>query len=240
MFKLSFIVPFLFLLVSCILPGSIHAANSIDTATSARIAMQSSVSIQIWNGDWATIGSGVAVRQKSLGIQSKDHKFGILTAQHVAVASDSRYLRACHILKPDECVELDTYIGMKHGERTNGRDWAVFPVRKLPKEVKVTRMAPKNSSKIGKNVVLVGHPWGNLFVSTGSIAAHRADGGNRIPYTMVYGFAAPGSSGGGCYDEYGRLVGIVIAVTVRHDRVSGHYEAYNEVVLVVPASSVIF
>lgn len=81
------------------------------------------------------------------------------------------------------------------------------------KAVELPSVAIGNSDQVivGEKVVLIGSPKGlDLTVSDGVISALRDSGeGYRLFQTTAA--ASPGSSGGGMFNEYGQLIGIVSA-----------------------------
>ena len=70
-------------------------------------------------------------------------------------------------------------------------------------------LGDSDAMQAGESVVLVGSPEGlDLTVSEGVISALR-DSGNGYQLLQTSAPASPGSSGGGMFNEYGELVGIV-------------------------------
>ena len=63
--------------------------------------------------------------------------------------------------------------------------------------------------QVGENVVLIGSPQGlDLTVNEGVISARR-DSGEGYQLFQTSAAASPGTSGGGVFNEYGELIGIV-------------------------------
>ena len=81
-------------------------------------------------------------------------------------------------------------------------------------KIKAFNLAPaalgdSDNVQVGESVVLVGSPEGlDLTVSEGIVSARRGSGeGYQLLQTSAP--ASPGSSGGGMFNEYGELIGIV-------------------------------
>jgi hypothetical protein len=70
-------------------------------------------------------------------------------------------------------------------------------------------LGDSGATQVGASVVLVGSPQGlNLTVSEGVISSLR-DSGSGYQLLQTSAPASPGSSGGGMFNEYGELIGIV-------------------------------
>ena len=76
-------------------------------------------------------------------------------------------------------------------------------------KVAVQRGRGLRGCAVGEDVVLVGSPQGlNLTVSEGVISAVR-DSGDGYSLLQTSAPASPGSSGGGMFNAYGELIGII-------------------------------
>lgn len=221
--------------VMLVLPGCIATSASAHSLEySAEIALQSSIRIEMDQGPlgWQTVGSAVAVRKHSPFYVGKEPKFAIVTAKHVARAEELGYdLRACAVLEPSECVDVGKFISNQHD--TLGNDWAVFPVDKLPDGSKPAMIRNSDGPAMAEQLLIVGHPWGDFMVSEGILGAYRIDEVGDT-YYVVQGFVAPGNSGGGVYDLDGKLVGLVSAMPVKADPVTGIPSAQEDIAFVVP------
>ena len=82
--------------------------------------------------------------------------------------------------------------------------------------------ADENEIKVGETVVVIGNPLGTLAnsVSKGIVSALNRKitvEGTEMTLTQIDASVNPGNSGGGCFDIYGRLIGIVNAKSVDED-----------------------
>lgn len=87
------------------------------------------------------------------------------------------------------------------------RDLCFLSVPGYPGET--PRLAESDDAKVGTRVLAVGYPGGSFAVSAGGIKglfSCACDGG-RVIQTSAY--FDPGASGGGLFDETGRLLGIL-------------------------------
>jgi TPR repeat protein len=130
-------------------------------------------------------------------------------SQGSAVALESRVMVTnCHVTKQSRAV----------GARIAGEIAVFTPIREIPsadlcvfeteKDVVPVRAVRSFASlRVGERVYAVGSPSGleNTF-SDGVISGLREDGGVR--YVQTTAPISGGSSGGGLFDEYGRLIGI--------------------------------
>ena len=98
-------------------------------------------------------------------------------------------------------------------------DIAVIKIEDLPSDVKLTPATFGVSAgvKFGQSVVVVGNPMGfGLSVSTGVISCPSRDletNGEIINVIQTDAAVSPGNSGGGMFDVYGNLVGVICAKT---------------------------
>jgi serine protease Do len=74
-------------------------------------------------------------------------------------------------------------------------------------------IAPIDSVKVGEKVYAIGSPLGlELSLTDGLVSALRVAPNESLPDIQTSAAIAPGSSGGGLFDEDGRLVGITVAI----------------------------
>ena len=200
-----------------------------------RKAMKSSMSVQIsFYGNWVTIGSGVLTITNSSLMENK-RSYSILTAEHVAdVMELGLPTRACSVKYTDSCVYLSDYIASS--DWGWGSDWAIFPIREKPKKMRPA-LVRESPMKLGEKVVVVGHPWGEFFVSTGIFSANKIDW-NGDSYYGIHSFAAPGNSGGPVFDKRGRLIGLVVAMEIKPNVVTGLPEMQQDIISVCPATNI--
>jgi len=77
----------------------------------------------------------------------------------------------------------------------------------------VAGIAPIESVRVGEKVYAIGSPLGlELTLTDGLVSALRIAPGESAPGIQTSAATAPGSSGGGLFDEEGRLVGVTIAI----------------------------
>jgi len=188
-----------------------------------RTILKSTVSINIRGpfGTTTAIGTGIVMKSQRFGST-------ILTAEHVAIASWTNDLYACSIIDETECVSLGTAV--VDLDESLVTDWAIFKVDNPPEGTKPARIAQRDAS-IGDNVFLIGMPWGRSpWLSKGLVSWFTGDNGEQVMF--VTGFAAPGFSGGGVYNEQGKLIGITVAIAV------SEWGPQENQVLVVPIQNV--
>jgi S1-C subfamily serine protease len=74
-------------------------------------------------------------------------------------------------------------------------------------------IAPIDSVKVGEKVYAIGSPLGlELSLTDGLVSALRVAQNETLPDIQTTAAIAPGSSGGGLFDEDGRLVGVTVAI----------------------------
>jgi S1-C subfamily serine protease len=74
-------------------------------------------------------------------------------------------------------------------------------------------IAPIDSVKVGEKVYAIGSPLGlELSLTDGLVSALRVAPNEKLPDIQTSAPVAPGSSGGGLFDEDGRLVGVTVAI----------------------------
>ena len=74
-------------------------------------------------------------------------------------------------------------------------------------------IAPIDSVKVGEKVYAIGSPLGlELSLTDGLVSALRVAPNEKLPDIQTSAPIAPGSSGGGLFDEDGRLVGVTVAI----------------------------
>jgi serine protease Do len=74
-------------------------------------------------------------------------------------------------------------------------------------------IAPIDSVKVGEKVYAIGSPLGlELSLTDGLVSALRVAPNEKLPDIQTSAPVAPGSSGGGLFDQDGRLVGVTVAI----------------------------
>jgi len=176
---------------------------------------------------WA--GSGV-VYKKDLGLTGPVHSL-ILTANHV-------------LETPDVGTVVMTGMGRVRVDRveisvrtSDGRicslqtlvlgDWSTGDVATGEADCDAGRVAPiaRRSPQKGARIYVVGHPLAiNLAIITEGLTSGWFDG-----YMLVGAAAAPGNSGGPCFNADGEVIGLLVRGSPRYSHIS----------LVTPLSSVL-
>lgn len=125
----------------------------------------------------------------------------------VAISAD-RLVTNCHVLKGAVAIGAEIGGEMAIFKRDRVREDAdICLLRSTRRLASVTRVRGYGSLKVGERVYAVGSPSGleNTF-SEGIISGLRRDRG--IHYIQTSAAISPGSSGGGLFDQEGRLIGI--------------------------------
>jgi Trypsin-like peptidase domain/TonB C terminal len=142
-----------------------------------------------------------------------------VVAQGSAVLiAPGRFVTNCHVLERGKNFVVSRREG-KVIERVllvsfeRGKDLCELDLAQLkPGFDKPVEIAPPDSLQIGETVFAIGSPRGmELTISNGIISGFReANGGMKLIQTTAP--FSPGSSGGGLFDDRGRLVGITALV----------------------------
>lgn len=137
-----------------------------------------------------------------------------------AVAIGSRTLvTACHVLRGATSVKVthdqgkaEAPVALVTHDPDHARDLCLLTVDEdLP--AKPAPIAPASSVAVGEPVYAIGAPLGlELSLTEGLVSALRPIPGEALPDIQVSATTAPGSSGGGLFDNQGRLVGVTVAI----------------------------
>lgn len=74
------------------------------------------------------------------------------------------------------------------------------------------QIAPIDTLRVGQKIYAIGTPYGfEQTLSDGLVSALRRGKGEAVEFIQISAPTSPGSSGGGLFDEQGRLVGITTA-----------------------------
>ena len=126
------------------------------------------------------------------------------------VVGTGRLVTNCHVLAKASSVVVRrknvTYDAkLEHADPA--RDLCLLSVDEFP--APAVSVAPRESIKVGQRVFAIGNPRGlDMTLSEGLVSGLRgewADGSHVLQTTAPI---SPGSSGGGLFDDNGRLVGI--------------------------------
>jgi hypothetical protein len=142
-------------------------------------------------------------------VRVSDHSGKIgATGSGVAVLEQGQVLTNCHVLKSRASISVG-YRGAYFPAQLDVADYhldlcgLIVPGLSAPP----ARIAPLRSVMIGARVFAIGTPKGlELSISDGIVAGIRQHQGKPVIQTTTP--ISPGSSGGGLFDDQGRLIGI--------------------------------
>lgn len=134
------------------------------------------------------------------------------TGSGVIVDASGVLITSLHVIQGDIDVEVklsngDVYDDVAVVDVDERRDLVLLKIKAF--DLTAASLGNSDDVQVGEDVVLVGSPQGlDLTVSEGVISAVRDSGdGYRLLQTSAP--ASPGSSGGGMFNAYGELVGVV-------------------------------
>lgn len=161
-----------------------------------------SVSTDSWMQNYVTQGAGSGV--------IIDTKGYILTCAHVVEGSNK-----ITVTLRDGTETEASIVGMD-----SQNDVAVIKVK--AKNLTAATYGDSSKLSVGSLVVAIGNPLGELggSASTGIISALDREltvGGKNLTLLQTDASINPGNSGGGLFDQYGNLVGIVVAKSTGSD-----------------------
>jgi serine protease Do len=143
-------------------------------------------------------------------VHNFDEKGGRLGIGSAVVVGPERVITNCHVIAKGRSV------GLSRGNTIHAatlefpdpeRDLCQLRVKGLI--APAVEMAPINTLRVGQKVFAVGNPMGmTLTLSDGLISALRQDKKDQLDAIQTSAPISSGSSGGGLFDEQGRLVGI--------------------------------
>lgn len=137
-----------------------------------------------------------------------------------AVAIDHRSLvTACHVVNGATSVKVTRDGGAKTllvaqvtHDPDRARDLCLLTVSEDLPGAPAT-IAPAGDVVVGERVYAIGAPLGlEHSLTEGLVSALRPIAGEALPDIQVSATTAPGSSGGGLFDDQGRLVGMTVAI----------------------------
>jgi len=167
--------------------------------------LKSTLEIRKIFDDGATrpIGTGVVIDHPRTGL-------ALLTAEHVAVSLFPHDIEVCTVLS-GKCLRIPSLFLVEPNEGYPGQDWALYHLPFVPDDVVPAKINTSLPS-LGEDVWLIGVPWGgHPWLSKGHISWVLKPRDQK-PILLLGGFAAPGFSGGGVFNEKGELLGITVAV----------------------------
>lgn len=127
------------------------------------------------------------------------------------VIAPTELITNCHVVDKAEAIAVS-----HGGPRIRARLRYKDPERDLCQltaeglAAPVVEIAPESSLRVGAKVYAIGNPSGmTLTLSDGLLSGLRRDRDGKLQAVQMTVPISPGSSGGGLFDVYGRLVGVV-------------------------------
>jgi serine protease Do len=164
-------------------------------------ALFEKVSPAIWvvraqHGDGVNFGLGSAVAITPNLLVTACHV--VAGAVAVTIARD----KGAHVVKIDTVTH----------DPDKARDLCLLTAHDALTAVPVG-IAPIESVKVGETVYAIGSPLGlELSLTNGLVSALRVAPNETLPDIQTSAAIAPGSSGGGLFDEDGLLIGVTVAI----------------------------
>jgi len=155
------------------------------------------------DGHSRPIGTGVVINHPRTGL-------ALLTAEHVAISLFPHELEVCTILS-GKCLRIPSLFIVEPNEGYPGQDWALYQLPFIPDDIVPAKINTSLPS-LGEDVWLIGVPWGgHPWLSKGHVS-WLLKPKDKKPIVLLGGFAAPGFSGGGVFNDKGELIAITVAV----------------------------
>ena len=143
--------------------------------------------VLVYDGAGAKIGSGSAV-----------------------VIGHEELITNCHVLRKTKSINVkrdNTLHSARLLHADVERDLCILKVRGL--NAPAVTVAPLDTVRVGQRVYAIGAPLGyELTLSDGLVSSLNRDDGREIRAIQISVPISPGSSGGGLFDQDGRLIGI--------------------------------
>jgi hypothetical protein len=139
----------------------------------------------------------------------------VLASGSAVVVAAGRVVTNCHVLRGaasitlrQERKELEAKLEFPDA----ARDLCQLKADGLPLPAVPIQIAPTSVLRVGQKVYAIGAPRGlEQSLSDGLVSALRHDSAGEIEFIQMSAPISPGSSGGGLFDEQGRLIGITTA-----------------------------
>ncbi|WP_304992791.1 S1 family peptidase [Burkholderia plantarii] len=159
--------------------------------------------------------------------QPQGNQFMIGSAVLIA---PGRFITACHV------VEKSVDVALTNGNATlkvdevlrdpdNRRDMCLLRVAGRF-DTPPVQVAPISTLKVGQRVYVISSPRGlELSLTDGLISSLRQEPESQVPIIQSSTPVTGGSSGGGLFDEQGRLVGVVRSVATATENFAFSYPA---------------
>jgi len=137
------------------------------------------------------------------------------------VIGRGRLITNCHVLakaKSIQVVHANVSYGAKLEHADAERDLCTLSVANF--YAPAVAKAPQSQLKVGQRVYAIGNPINlELTLSEGLISGLRTES-SPLPTIQTSAPISPGSSGGGLFDEQGRLVGITTLIVLGRERIA--------------------
>jgi serine protease Do len=175
------------------------AARPAAALTPADLYAKVSPSVWMVQADHASPGTGEAGSAVALGSRT------LATACHVVDGATS--VQVTH----DKGKTMFPVSQVTH-DPGHGRDLCMLTVNEDLTGAPVV-IAPGDSIVVGERVYALGAPLGlELSLTEGLVSSLRPMPGETLPAIQFSAATAPGSSGGGLFDDQGRLVGLTVSL----------------------------
>ncbi|MEO6918422.1 MAG: serine protease [Collimonas sp.] len=142
----------------------------------------------------------------------------------------SQFITACHVVDKTEKIVLSngsTNINVDQVLHDPDRTRDLCLLRTTsPVPVSPIVIAPVNTLRVGQQVFAVSSPRGlELSLTDGLISALRVEPGSELPIIQSSTPVSAGSSGGGLFDDNGRLIGVIKSVASQTENFAFSYPA---------------
>ncbi|MBB3181815.1 S1C family serine protease [Variovorax sp. Sphag1AA] len=139
----------------------------------------------------------------------------VLASGSGVVVAAGRVVTNCHVLRGAASITLRQErkeVQAKLEFPDAARDLCQLKADDVPSPAAPIQIAPASALRVGQKVYAIGAPRGlEQSLSDGLVSALRRDSAGEIEFIQMTAPISPGSSGGGLFDEQGRLVGITTA-----------------------------
>lgn len=147
-------------------------------------------------------------------VLARDESARVLGSGSAVVISPGRAITNCHVLRQATSItlrrdreEVPARLEFPDAER----DLCQLRAERLP--ALSQDIASIASLRVGQKVYAIGAPRGlEQSLSDGLISSLRRDPAGEVEYIQISAPISPGSSGGGLFDDRGRLIGITTAI----------------------------
>jgi S1-C subfamily serine protease len=140
---------------------------------------------------------------------TSDSSHKLLSSGSAVVIAADTLVTNCHVLKGAAYVSVRRANSTRHAELLHAdteRDLCELAVPSL--EAPAVKIAPE-PPHVGQRILTIGSPRGlEATLSDGLVSALRRADDGTLEYIQISAPISPGSSGGGLFDEEGRLLGI--------------------------------